>query len=161
MSIQAEFDFTTLMIYRNFSNYSAWHRRSRLFPQLEALVGLEGLRSSIEADLKLIKAAYFTEPADQSCWFYLRWLVDFAVQRFGDPEEELVKRELASISELLAIEPEAPLALSAWIDLARRLSAIPAEQIRTRTLLLRKCDPLRTEMYHDLLSSLAQDPSPN
>jgi geranylgeranyl transferase type-2 subunit alpha len=49
VSIQSEFDFTTLMIYKNFSNYSAWHRRSLLFPRLEAIIGPDALKHSINA----------------------------------------------------------------------------------------------------------------
>ena len=33
--LQHELDFTTDMIYSNFSNYSAWHHRSRLLDQIE------------------------------------------------------------------------------------------------------------------------------
>jgi len=64
----------------------------------------------IESDFRMIKSAYFTEPADQSCWWYLRWLVDFASKHCpcGDDELALAKRELANIEELLSIEPEAP-----------------------------------------------------
>ncbi|PJF17876.1 Geranylgeranyl transferase type-2 subunit alpha [Paramicrosporidium saccamoebae] len=131
VSIQSEFDFTTLMIYRNFSNYSAWHRRSLLFPRLE--------------DLKLIKSAYFTEPADQSCWFYLRWLLNFAAERFGGHEDQY-KLELESISELLSIEPEAPLALAAWVHVAR-LAGLPKEEILEKSTLLAQIDPLRSALH--------------
>ena len=34
LSIEKEFDFTTQKINDNFSNYSAWHQRSALLPQI-------------------------------------------------------------------------------------------------------------------------------
>lgn len=33
--LQHELDFTTELIYSNFSNYSAWHHRSRLLECIE------------------------------------------------------------------------------------------------------------------------------
>lgn len=146
--MQAEFDFTTLMIYRNFSNYSAWHRRSRLLPRFQSILGTEGLKAIVAADLKLIRSAYFTEPADQSCWFYLIWLLEFATSQFND-SEGLLARELDHLSELLAMEPEAPLALSAWINLATRHPSYSRSTIQEKLSLLRKCDPMRSGMYRD------------
>lgn len=156
--VQSEFDYTTLMIYRNFSNYSAWHRRSLLFPRLEAVIGGEALEQCTLAgthaqdqwpltlpDLKLVKSAYFTEPADQSCWFYLRWLLDFVAGRFGG-REGLLRGELASVSELLAIEPNAPLALNMWLYLAGQLG-ICDEAAGEKLARLRRVDPLRAGMY--------------
>jgi geranylgeranyl transferase type-2 subunit alpha len=145
VSVQSEFDFTTLMIYKNFSNYSAWHRRSVLLPRLESVIGEAELLHSINADLKLIKSAYFTEPADQSCWFYLRWLVNFASERFGDRVERYTA-ELNNISELLSIEPEAPLVLSAWIHFAIE-AGLPAKDIQEKRVILARVDPLRSGMH--------------
>jgi geranylgeranyl transferase type-2 subunit alpha len=151
VSVQAEFDFTTLMIYRNFSNYSAWHRRSLLFPRLEPIIGQQALLTAIDSDLRLIKSAYFTEPADQSCWFYLRWLLDFAGNRLGDKRDALYKQELDNISELLSIEPEAPLALVTWVHLAAQVG-IPQEQIVGKLRVLERIDPLRAGMYQGIIN---------
>jgi hypothetical protein len=54
--------------------------------------------------------------------------------------------ELTSISELLSIEPEAPLALAAWIHVAR-LAGLPKEEISEKSTLLAKVDPLRSAMH--------------
>lgn len=80
MFAQDEFDFTTEKINRNFSNYSAWHYRSRLFPrramELHAAGEGDGTvgMSLLAPELELVRQAAFTEPDDQSAWLYQRWL---------------------------------------------------------------------------------------
>jgi len=111
-AVQAEVDFTTLMIYKNFSNYSAWHRRAVVLP----LLGDPKLAEQIVADLRLVRSAYYTEPSDQSCWFYLSWLLGTFVvsnrERLASLDvTRLIEEEIGSIRELLSVEPSCSLAV--------------------------------------------------
>ena len=83
----AELDFTTEKVNANFSNYSAWHYRARFFslvyPPGGARVGTnagtgaerEGLHEKLKEESEMLHGAVYTDPADQSPWIYLRWLV--------------------------------------------------------------------------------------
>eukprot|EP01137_Pigoraptor_chileana_P017568 Opistho-2@75827 len=75
VSAEDELAFTTHKINENFSNYSAWHYRSSLLPVVHP--GDNGLPSqqALLDDFNLVQNACFTEPNDQSAWFYQRWLI--------------------------------------------------------------------------------------
>lgn len=65
------------MIKKNFSNYSAWTFRSKLYP---ALNGGEQINlEQIKTDLELLKHAVFTDPRDQSPWNYHDWILSQAL----------------------------------------------------------------------------------
>merc|ERR1712137_1454824 len=90
-----EFQFTTTLIEENFSNYSAWHQRSKLLPLIYTEKG--EYQQAIEEELDIVKNAFYTMPNDSSAWFYHRWLIN------QNPTEEIITREVEAIEELLTI----------------------------------------------------------
>lgn len=59
------------MIMKEFSNFSAWHYRTKVIEQIHTASPPEDF---IAAEFDLLKNAYFTCPYDQSVWNYHRWL---------------------------------------------------------------------------------------
>ena len=79
-----ELEFSQQKIESNFSNYSAWHYRSKLlpvcFPADKTLTHVSAESSSVKEDMllqefDLVTNAIFTDPNDQSTWFYQQWLL--------------------------------------------------------------------------------------
>jgi len=106
-----EFDYTTQLININFSNYSAWHQRSVLLPKLFSNVDPKPFCDALDQEFELVKQAFYTEPADQSAWFYHRWLRAQSSKFPGNKSKEILKRELQMCDELLSIEPDSKWAL--------------------------------------------------
>ena len=82
MLIEAECEMALALIKKNFSNFSAWHYRSKLMPRLHSRNGLSYDHraytiplETIKADFEQLKHAYFTDPKDQSPWNYHEWLL--------------------------------------------------------------------------------------
>lgn len=81
---QKEFDFCTQKIEKNFSNYSAWHQRSKLLPLLHPHTSDKSRPINDEAlskELDIVLSAAFTDPKDSSAWFYQRWLLGIQIKR--------------------------------------------------------------------------------
>ncbi|KAH8607071.1 putative Protein prenyltransferase alpha subunit repeat [Trypanosoma vivax] len=90
---QKEIHFTTAMIRRNFSNYSAWHQRGFILQgaiqRLERMadgtgnssVGLGALSQAwdqLGEDLTLLTTAIYCDPSDQSAWYYAQFIMQAA-----------------------------------------------------------------------------------
>lgn len=90
-SPEKELAFSYDKIASNFSNYSAWHYRIKLLPVLcpsakgHDRINDEKLREgnnivhfvfcSISLEFQLVQNAFYTDPNDQSAWFYHKWLI--------------------------------------------------------------------------------------
>ncbi|XP_038898638.1 geranylgeranyl transferase type-2 subunit alpha 1 isoform X2 [Benincasa hispida] len=77
-----EMKYTTDMIDTNFSNYSAWHNRSVLLAKLlnQKAEGYFPVERVLNEEYELVHQAIFTDPDDQSGWFYHLWLLDQTVK---------------------------------------------------------------------------------
>jgi geranylgeranyl transferase type-2 subunit alpha len=66
--LETECEMAEKLIRKNFSNYSAWHYRSKLLPELYQRLPNEGPYAipfpKIQEDLALLKHAFFTDPKD-------------------------------------------------------------------------------------------------
>ncbi|AQK81468.1 Geranylgeranyl transferase type-2 subunit alpha 1 [Zea mays] len=72
-----ELKYTMDKISDNFSNYSAWHNRSILLSNLliQQSKGFESKQKIFSEEFELVTQALFTDPSDQSGWFYHLWLL--------------------------------------------------------------------------------------
>eukprot|EP00741_Cyanophora_paradoxa_P025202 tig00000350_g24327.t1 len=103
--------FTTKKINQNCSNYSAWHFRSKFYPQSMQKSSPKGdaclTPDVLKSELALVQQAYFTEPSDQSAWLYHRWLLNESKVLHPEERKDLLQQECARVEELLSLEPEA------------------------------------------------------
>ncbi|KIM87553.1 hypothetical protein PILCRDRAFT_815105 [Piloderma croceum F 1598] len=70
----SELTYTTRKIETNFSNFSAWHQRSKVYTSLWDSGSLDPIKCQ-EEEFELVRNAMYTDPNDQSVWMYHRWLV--------------------------------------------------------------------------------------
>lgn len=151
--------FTTEKIKSNFSNFSAWHLRNKIFCQ--ALGDVEK-SSTVEVDKSLgphdescniiaqwkneyqmVLNALFTDPTDQSPWLYHRWLI---MNNFG----HLDLSHIENLKELLKLEPN-----NKWVILSLSwTNAIYAAQNKIKPTddanlydKLIQIDPIRRNYY--------------
>ena len=140
----AELAFTGDKIAQNFSNYSAWHLRSKLLPQIHAGSTTAAWEGTLKAELELLRNAFFTAPEDQSAWFYHRWVLGQLEGSEG--RDEILRAELAMVDELLELEPDAKWPLATAAFLGRALGDRPAD-VESRLVELKRVDPMRARYY--------------
>ncbi|KXN90513.1 Geranylgeranyl transferase type-2 subunit alpha [Leucoagaricus sp. SymC.cos] len=147
---KSELTYTKQKILSNFSNFSAWHQRSKVLSSLWASGKLSESKSK-ESEFKLIRDAMYTDPHDQSVWIYHRWLIG------SDCSQEILEREIELIRELLAEQPDR--CLESLVHYNRMLLENHKEKVDGQALTvecrgfleqLKELDPMRSRRYSQL-----------
>ncbi|KJE97250.1 geranylgeranyltransferase type II [Capsaspora owczarzaki ATCC 30864] len=170
VSLKSEFEFTTAKIEQNFSNYSAWHYRSKLLPMIFADQADSStiLESQLHKEFDMVQSACFTEPEDQSAWFYYRWLLgkgknvaladttsSKTTHQLSPGTREVLESELGAFRELLELEPDSKWAILTSLLLMHAIDMrAHREEILTSLDRLRAVDPCRRRYYNDLRTRL-------
>jgi len=150
-----ELDYTTRKIESNFSNFSAWHQRSKVFSSLWAKGEQTGVAVK-DAEFEFVKQAMYVDPYDQSAWLYHRWLVGA-----GD-DRHVLEREIAVIEELRVVEPDSKWCLESLVQYKRLLiNHDPENKVLAKECLmmlgqLEQIDPYRRQRYRDLAAGIKQ-----
>lgn len=145
--IQSEWSFTHQKILDNFSNFSAFHYRSQLLPHILAGSEVTGKKNILEEELQLVENAIFTEPDDQTAWWYHKLLLlehKFESSRLEDQAEML--------RELLEDSPGKWVILGLY-EVLSALHACQDEQVQLLKRLI-EVDADRANRYQELLLDL-------
>ncbi|KAJ7074238.1 rab-protein geranylgeranyltransferase [Mycena amicta] len=163
----AELAYTTRKIEANFSNFSAWHQRTKLLASLWASGKLDRAKSK-EDEFELVRNAMFTDPNDQSVWIYHRWLMgEGSMGRGSCPvwpnyssgdDRTVLDREIGIIQELLEEQPDSKWCMESLVYykqmLLRKHATVDARGLidECRHLLseLGSLDPARRARYEEI-----------
>lgn len=168
---ESEFAYTTKMIMANLSNFSAWHNRSKLIPELlsERNASPEQRRKLFDEELAFIQQGVFTDPYDQSLWYYHHFLFSELSRTDGAAFVPLtnadrghyLEKEIEAITELLEDTDDCKWVYHALVTYAAQYLEIDAgnkfvttREIKTWLEQLRKLDPMRRKRWDDWEASL-------
>jgi geranylgeranyl transferase type-2 subunit alpha len=152
----SELAYTSRKIGANFSNFSAWHQRSKTLIGLWESGQLDPIQSR-DDEFELVSNALYTDPDDQSAWIYHRWLIGS-----GENKAQL-EREIQLIFELLQEQPDSKWCMESLVHYKRLLlqnhspdsQALKQECVELLSRLM-DLDPVRYFRYQDLKRDLDQ-----
>ncbi|RDL40202.1 Protein prenylyltransferase [Venustampulla echinocandica] len=176
--VESEFEYTTKVIHglNGLSNFSAWHRRSKLIPTLLDQRGADDAtrQQFLEDEFDLIISAMYTDsyPYAQSAWFYYQFLMTTVTDYVGhatitpnwtqEDRVVFVTRQLAVLGDMLDGAEDCKWVYDALIEYTLALcqmeerEPLPDEKTDCQSWLmeLRKLDHLRSGRWDDLEISL-------
>ncbi|KAL8817833.1 MAG: hypothetical protein Q9223_003407 [Gallowayella weberi] len=172
---EEEFKHTTKMIETNLSNFSAWHRRSKLIPKLlqERNANHEERRKFLDQELELIQRALWADPdsKDQSLWFYHQYLISNFDSRSAADNAEIVhlsnddkltyiKTQIEDLLDMLDGAETCKWIYQRLLDLVLMSKSLdgrwPVEASNVESWIekLEELDPLRKNRWKDLRNRL-------
>jgi geranylgeranyl transferase type-2 subunit alpha len=169
-----EFQYTAKMVQSNLSNFSAWHYRGQLIPRLLRERGADDVarRGLYDAEFELITQALYTDPYDQSLWFYHQYLMsamdeknpqrpDILLDVSNADRMHYLDQELENVKEMLDGAEDCKYIYQALLDYSMRYLEIEGgnnkfttQEMKQWLEELRKIDPLREGRWSDLQKKL-------
>lgn len=164
-----EFNYTTLMIKSNLSNFSAWHNRTQLLIRLlsEGNADDQTRKKALDDELDLIHQALF-DPYDQSLWSYHQALMAcFDAETVGNTvapnitqQERLqyIKQEREFVEEVLEDAKDCKWVYQSLVECVvlegkctgKGMGEGNKQNIREWLEELKKLDPLRRGRWEDM-----------
>ncbi|KAG8531183.1 uncharacterized protein KY384_004541 [Bacidia gigantensis] len=169
---EEEFEYTTTMLDFNLSNFSAWHRRSKVIPRLldERNAGKDERLKLLDEDLEWIQGALWASGDDSSLWFYHQFLLSIfdpdsaesSIVKDITAEERntYVADELQKVNDMLKGAEDCKwiyLALIRMGMLHRKLTGkwkTERQKLVEYIKILHQVDPLRAGRWQDLKKEL-------
>ncbi|PBP22030.1 geranylgeranyl transferase type 2 alpha [Diplocarpon rosae] len=176
--VESEFEYTTKMIHapKGLSNFSAWHRRSKLIPRLldERNANDTVRQQFLDDEFDLVVSAMYTDsyPYAQSAWFYYQFLMTTITDHVGhatitpnftnDDRLEYVRKQLLILRDMLDGAEDCKWIYDALIEYSLAFCLMEAREplleekqdCRAWLAELRKLDPFRKGRWDDLEKSL-------
>eukprot|EP00523_Entomoneis_sp_CCMP467_P002436 CAMPEP_0168756128 /NCGR_PEP_ID=MMETSP0724-20121128/20434_1 /TAXON_ID=265536 /ORGANISM="Amphiprora sp., Strain CCMP467" /LENGTH=384 /DNA_ID=CAMNT_0008804783 /DNA_START=51 /DNA_END=1206 /DNA_ORIENTATION=+ len=129
--IAQEWQFTQQKIQQNFSNFSAFHYRSKLYPLVQP---------PLSQELEVVENAIFTEPDDQTAWWYQSFLL--RQQQEGE-SLEIWENHVQSLGELVDEVPHSKWALLGLLNCGMMIVKLKENETEERKItLLAQCQKL-------------------
>lgn len=155
--LQREWDFTQTKIVQNFSNFSAFHYRSKLvglvgdWTPIAKEEGQSTTQTIAQSEWSLMENIIFTEPDDQTIWWYHRFVVDWA-KTTEEWYAAWLQAQAEALQMLVEDEPQCKWGLLGYHLVLSRME--PSEETNTQmeSLLdqLMRIDPDRAQRYETL-----------
>lgn len=172
--VEQEFLYTEKMINTNLSNFSAWHQRSKLIPILlnKKQANNAARIKMLDDEFTLIESALYTDPYDQSLWFYYQFLMVTVTGEHANRAPYFVSlgpknrinylvRELDKLQELLKGAEDCKWIYQALIEYSLAYKNLTGENKADTSLEIGKwlsqlqdLDPLRSGRWNDLAKSI-------